>query len=172
MMARSQCSTQARSCRWDDCASSQSSTAVRWRIEDDSGKRASSETHLWTSSPHEVTWRMEVDPTPGAPNVTFEVSSQPEVEDIRFRVRCTQYLEVNQHATRWGHVSRACTHKRDNPGSGVIILEKNLIEIGLIIAEILMTYIFKVSWCDTCCQSQLCHFGESLVETDRTIAEK
>ena len=31
-----------------------------------------------------------------------------------------------------------CTHKRDCCGIGVIILEENLVEIGLIIAEILL----------------------------------
>ena len=33
---------------------------------------------------------------------------------------------------------RACTHKCDNSCSGVIVFKENLVEIGLIIAEILL----------------------------------
>ena len=43
-----------------------------------------------------------------------------------------------KEAVAWGREMRACTHKRDNSGSGVIILEENLVQIGLIIAEILL----------------------------------
>ena len=32
---------------------------------------------------------------------------------------------------------KACTHKCDNSGGDVIILEENLVQIGLIMAEIL-----------------------------------
>ena len=41
-----------------------------------------------------------------------------------------------QEAVIWGKEMRACTHKRDNSGNGVIILEENLVQIGLIVAEI------------------------------------
>ena len=37
-----------------------------------------------------------------------------------------------------GKEMSACTHKRDKSGIGVIILEENLVQIGLIIAEILL----------------------------------
>ena len=33
---------------------------------------------------------------------------------------------------------RACTNKRDNYGTGVIVLEENLVQIDFIIAEILL----------------------------------
>ena len=42
-----------------------------------------------------------------------------------------------EKAVMWCKEMRACTHKCDNSGFGVIILEKNLVQIGLIIAEIL-----------------------------------
>ena len=63
-----------------------------------------------------------------------------------------------------------CTHKRDSCGIGVIILEENLVEIGLILAEILL---FTKCDLDLHLQGQLLscffcklkshHFYESLV---------
>ena len=38
----------------------------------------------------------------------------------------------------WGKEMRACTYKRDNSGIGVIIFEENVIQIGLIIAYIIL----------------------------------
>ena len=43
-----------------------------------------------------------------------------------------------EKAVVWGKEMRACTHKRDITGIGAIILEENLIQTGLIIAEILL----------------------------------
>ena len=41
-------------------------------------------------------------------------------------------------AVNWSKEMRACTHKRDNFGIGVIIREERLVQIGLIIAEVLL----------------------------------
>ena len=38
----------------------------------------------------------------------------------------------------WGKEITACTHKHDKAGIGVIILEGNLAQISLIIAELLL----------------------------------
>ena len=35
---------------------------------------------------------------------------------------------------------RACTHKRDDSGIGVINLEENVVQIGLILAEMLLLF--------------------------------
>ena len=43
-----------------------------------------------------------------------------------------------EEAVIWGEQIMVCTYKRDNSGSGVIILEENLVQIGLVIAEILL----------------------------------
>ena len=40
-------------------------------------------------------------------------------------------------AVIWHKEMTACAHKRDKSGIGVIIHEENLVQIGLIIAEIL-----------------------------------
>ena len=42
-----------------------------------------------------------------------------------------------EEAVIWGNEMRACTQKRNNTGIGVII-EENAVQIGLIIAEILL----------------------------------
>ena len=54
-----------------------------------------------------------------------------------------------------------CMHNRNNLGSGIIFLETNLVEIGLIIADILFlwnvtTYIFEISYYDTFVASRSC----------------
>ena len=42
----------------------------------------------------------------------------------------------------------ACTHKRDIPGSGVIIIEENFVQICLIIADISHCENVKIVKCD------------------------
>ena len=43
-----------------------------------------------------------------------------------------------EEAVIWGKEMRTCTHKRDKRGIGVTILEEHLIQIGLMLAEILL----------------------------------
>ena len=74
---------------------------------------------------------------------------------------------------------RACTHKRNISGIGVIILEENLVQIGLAIAEILLLmkcYLdmhFKGQLIRIFCRQLLLHyFGEILVKLGHIIGEK
>ena len=78
----------------------------------------------------------------------------------------------------YGKEMRACTHKRDNHGIGVIILEENFVEMGLIIVEILLFV-----KCDLvlhfqdqlmllfCRKPKLHYFGEGLVKNGHRVAE-
>ena len=74
----------------------------------------------------------------------------------------------------------ACTHKSDTSGSGVIILEENLVQISLITTEILLFMKCDIGiglqfqgqlMRDFCCQPQLHHFGDSIVNICYFIAE-
>ena len=77
----------------------------------------------------------------------------------------------------YGKEMKASTYK-DGPGSCVLILEENLVQIGFFITEKLFLVKFDVDlhfqgqlmW-RFCCLPQLHNFGESFVEIGRIRAE-
>ena len=75
---------------------------------------------------------------------------------------------IHAEAVIWGKEMKACTHKLDNFGIGVVNIDENLVQIGLLIAEISL---FMECELDLHFQGQpqLHHFDERLVKIGHLI---